>query len=124
MTTTTDRTADRLAVEADTRTTVLNGRKIADYVDLRNHLPHQHSTDLIVGYVVRETIGPNGEGALWRNAAGDRVEANDRAGRCGYDIAVVEGPGRYVNTRLIVADYEADGGYAVVDSLFVCGCRS
>lgn len=90
------------------------GRPLADYTPLAvaGGAGHDHSTTTgIVGYVVRHTIDP--EGVLISD--GQRV---------GVDVAVVEGAHRYAET-FPERDALRDGrGYAVVDMLYGCGCRS
>lgn len=69
---------------------------------------------------MRETIR-NGE-ALWHGPLNGHGEHT----LCGYDVAVVEGGRCYVETFPIRDQYRSlpIGGYAVVDNLYACGCRS
>jgi len=92
--------------------TEVAGRPLAEYVQLHHHAGQVHSTDGIVGYVVRETVRD-----------GKALYSDDRAG-CGYDVQAVEGGHRYGDT-FGLRDFLREGrGYAVVDSLYACGCRS
>lgn len=99
--------------------TVIAGRRLADYRPIREFPGHFHSNDMRVGYAIRETI--RGGKVLWH---GD-VDANGRHEHCGYDVAAVEGACRYGDTFTVRDSYRATpGGYAVVDSLYSCGCRT
>jgi hypothetical protein len=103
--------------------TIVAGRRLGDYRTIREFPGHFHRhPDDIVGYVVRETIRDHE--VLWRG------EQTVRHGitvwsECGYDVATVEGAARYGDTFPIRDQYRtAPGGYAVVDTLYRCGCRS
>lgn len=73
---------------------------------------HDHTTNGIVGYAVRETVADN-----------EMIEAPD--GRIGRDVAVISGAENYIKTFPIRDRCrEQPGGYAVVDRLYACGCRS
>jgi len=103
-----------------TTDTVVAGRNLADYKPIRTYPGHSHSTDMIVGYVVRETIRDGV--VLWH---GERIGPGDMHEFCGYDVAVVEGACRYGDTFETRDSYRKQpGGYAVVDHLYSCGCRS
>ena len=104
---------------AQVRRTLINGRRIADYTDLRSSPDHSHTTDTIVGYVVRETVR-NGR-PLFRGTPDTRGIHPE----CGFDVEVIDGGHRYADTFATRDSYRStDGGYAVVDDLYACGCRS
>lgn len=93
--------------------TVVAGRLLTEYVELYHHRDHTHNTDGVVGYVVRETIRERN--ILW----------GEDFGTCGYDVQAVEGGHRYGDTFPLRDVYrDRPGGYAVVDRLYRCGCRS
>lgn len=100
-----------LVADEATVPVVIAGRALADYRPMVPARDHDHSTTTgLVGYVVRETIR-NGE--VLRD--GDRV---------GVDIAAIAGGPRYAETFPLRDAYRNQpGGYAVVDSLYGCGCR-
>lgn len=104
-------------ITAQVADAVVNGRRVADYVDLRHNPRHNHSLDDIVGYVVRETV---------RNRKPIVVApSTGRGALIGQDVAVVEGGNRYAEAFPVRDAYRnTPGGYAVVDSLYACGCRS
>lgn len=107
---------------------VIAGRPLAEYerfgpdIDTKGSRCLSHTTDMIVGYVVRETVRDGKQ--LHRG------EPNERGiyPACGYDVFAVESTptdGRYDRTFPIRDAYRrAKGGYAVVDSLYSCGHRS
>lgn len=100
--------------------TIVGGRELRAYVSFAEHLDHDHPSDSVVGYVVRKTISPYGS-VLWHtevDASGDEVR------ECGYDVAVVEGARNYADTFPIRDLHRRGKGYAVVDTLYACGCRS
>lgn len=100
--------------------TIVGGRELRAYESFAAHLDHDHPSDSIVGYVVRKTISPHGS-VLWHteiDAGGDEVH------ECGYDVAVVEGARNYADTFPIRDRHRRGKGYAVVDTLYACGCRS
>lgn len=100
--------------------TVVAGRPLAEYRPIREFPGHFHSNDMLVGYVVRETIRDGT--VLWHGA---HIGPADMHEHCGYDVAAVEGAARYGDTFAVRDAYRAQpGGYAVVDSLYSCGCRS
>lgn len=115
---------DRLAAEIVCGATPVNGRPLEEYLPVREHPGHGHRTDDLVGYVIRETIGPGGEGALWRDDDGNRIDAPDSGRLCGYDVAVVVDAGRYDLAVERFHAYRRAGRYAVADMLYRCGCRS
>ncbi len=99
--------------------TIVAGRLLSDYIAFHHHRDHAHSIDSIVGYVIRETIR-DGQ-TLW---------GDDSHTICGYDVQAIEGGHRYADTfplrdflRGTYNTYRDKGGYAVVDSLYACGCR-
>ncbi|WP_331732904.1 hypothetical protein OG613_48875 (plasmid) [Streptomyces sp. NBC_00015] len=95
---------------------VVAGRPIGEYRDLREFPAHSHRTDDVVGYVVRETVRD------WRPLYRDECRPDEG---CGYDVFAVDGAHRYAETFLTRNAYrQRQGGYAVVDTLFACGCRS
>lgn len=88
--------------------TLVGGRPVRDYVDFRQHPAHSHGLDTTVGYVLRETIRD-------RQSLGPDY----------IDVAVFDGDHRYGTALDLAHVYRAaDGGYAVVDTLYACGCRS
>ncbi|MEU1597963.1 hypothetical protein ABZ468_35315 [Streptomyces sp. NPDC005708] len=98
---------------------VIAGRPIGEYRRPRTYPGHTHSTDVIVGYVVRETIR---DGKPLHHGEPDK---DGRYEGCGYDVFAVDGAHRYVETFQTRDDYrQRPGGYAVVDVLYACGCRS
>lgn len=110
------------ASHTDIADTVIAGRRLGDYRKIREFPGHHHSNDDLVGYAVRETIR-DGK-ALWH---GEMTVQHgvERWSECGYDVAVVEGARRYGDTFEVRDSYRnAPGGYAVVDRLYRCGCRS
>lgn len=63
-------------------------------------------------------------GALRRRGRGEPDEHGHHDG-CGYDVFAVEGAHRYTETFPARDAYrQQSGGYAVVDTLYKCGCRS
>jgi hypothetical protein len=92
--------------------TEIAGRLLTDYVELHAHRGSAHSTDAIVGHVVRETVR---EGLVLTNA---------EHGGCGYDVQAVAGGHNYGATFGLRDKLREGRGYAVVDSLYPCGCRS
>jgi len=100
--------------------TIVGGRELRAYVSFVEHLNHPHPSDSIVGYVVRETISRFGT-VLWHTEIDVR---GDEVHECGYDVAVVEGANNYGDTFPIRDRYRRWQGYAVVDTLYACGCRS
>ena len=109
----------KTVTHTDISDTPVAGRRLGDYRKIREFPGHYHShPDDVVGYAVRETIR-SGE-ILWHG------EADDKGHReCGYDVATVEGSTRYGDTFAIRDQYRNEaGGYAVVDTLYRCGCRS
>ena len=104
---------------AQVRRTLINGRQVADYTDLRSSPDHSHTSDTIVGYVVRETVR-NGR-PLFRGTP----DAHGIHPECGFDVEAIDGGHRYADTFATRNSYQStDGGYAVVDTLYACGCRS
>ncbi|MGW9031656.1 hypothetical protein ACWGQ5_48145 [Streptomyces sp. NPDC055722] len=98
---------------------VIAGRPIGEYRPVRDYPGHFHSNDIIVGYVVRETI--RGGKPLHH---GEPDEHGHHEG-CGYDVFAVDGAHRYTETFPTRDAYRQQcGGYAVVDTLYKCGCRS
>ena len=94
------------------------GRKLADYREVDN--THGHDLDQLVGYVVRETLR-DGQ-ALWHGDLTGRGEARQF---CGYDVAVVDGAHRFAEALTVAYAYrDLPDGYALVDHLYSCGCRS
>jgi hypothetical protein len=92
--------------------TEIAGRLLVDYVELHAHRNSAHSTDDIVGYVVRETIRQG------------RTLNSSQHGGCGYDVQAVVGGYNYAATFGLRDKLREGRGYAVVDSLYSCGCRS
>jgi hypothetical protein len=99
---------------------VVAGRPISEYRDLRDFPKHSHGRDNVVGYVVRETVRDGKP--LYH---GEKDERGIYQGGCGYDVFAVEGASRYDWTWPVRDAYrKMKGGYAVVDELYSCGCRS
>jgi hypothetical protein len=97
--------------------TDIAGRRLGDYKPIRDYPGHNHTTDMVIGYVVRETI--RDREVLWRGEP-------DRQGHreAGHDVAIAVGIGRYADIVAIRDSYRSTpGGYAVVDRLYACGCR-
>jgi hypothetical protein len=95
---------------------IVDGRKLSEYTDtikpgIRGH---QHSTDNLVGYAIRHTIEPDGT-VLWHT---------DGSGRCGHDVVVVDKPTEYGWAIEAAHADRAQNGWAVIDHLYSCGCRS
>lgn len=91
--------------------TIIAGRRLEAYLPIEGFPGHHHNNNMIVGYAVRETV--RGGKILWHDAD------------CGYDVAVVEGSTNYADTFEIRDRIRfTPGGYAVVDRLYSCGCRS
>lgn len=106
---------------AAVRATVIDGIHVRDFVSSELRPRHRcHTTDSIVGYVVRETMR---NGTLLTRGEPD---ARGAYPVCGYDVFAVSGGGNYVATFPVRDSYRtADGeNWAVVDSLYACGCRS
>lgn len=82
------------------------------------HPQHAHGTGTLAGYVVRETIR-NGT-VLWHGTVDDK----GHFALCGYDVAVIDGARRYAEALDIMHSYRAGDGYAVIDNIYTCGCRS
>lgn len=109
-----------MTATTQTADTIIAGRKVADYQKIRTYPGHSHTTDMIVGYVVRETIRDGV--VLWH---GEHIGPSDMHEFYGYDVHVVEGACRYGDTFETRDAYRRQpGGYAVVDTLYSCGCRS
>lgn len=89
--------------------TLVAGRAVRDYQPMAGH-PHGPSGG-VVGYVVRETI-----------RGGCRLAVAD--GPLGVDVAAFDGATQYGAALDTARGYRQHGGYAVVDSLYACGCRS
>lgn len=86
-------------------------RPVSAFAPLTKDRSHDHSTDGLVGYVVRETI-----------VDGEVIRSED--GRVGRDVAVFECGTSYGQALAAAKRYrERRGSYAVVDGLFACGCR-
>lgn len=104
--------------------TRVNGRRLADYGDLRNDPQHGHRTpDDIVGYVVRQTIADDGL-HLWKGQAARRPSGVvDHPEGCGIDVLAIEGAIRFHETIATREHLRRHGGYAVTDVLYACGCR-
>lgn len=82
---------------------VVNGRAVGDYTT--PDWSHLHPTDAIEGYVVRHTV-----------SGGQTMQVF-------VDVAVIPGANRYADALESVAQWRTGGNYAVIDSLFRCGCR-
>lgn len=95
--------------------TVIAGRPVSEYVDAWSRPRHDHGSDTTVGYVVRRTIDPLGI-ILWHDSA--------TKARCGVDVLAVEGATRYADTFAMRDELRQGTGYAVVDTLYACGCRT
>lgn len=93
--------------------TVINGRKLSDYAPSADFPRHSHGTHVLAGYVIRQTER-DGE-YLWHDEAKTA---------CGEDVAVVEGSTNYADALEIKHTYRTGTSYAVIDSLYTCGCRS
>jgi hypothetical protein len=86
--------------------------RIADAPGIAAHPEHStHSLDDIVGYVVRRTLQ-------------DGTILPARAGRVGDDAMIFVGGNSYATAMEITRAMRFDGRYAVVDSVYSCGCRS
>ena len=97
---------------------VVGGRPLSAYQPFRwAHAAHRAGASLsdIVGYVVRRTIADDGE-ILWND---------EERTSCGYDVAVLPAPHLYGQALDVALEHRGPGdGYAVVDRLYACGCRS
>jgi len=79
---------------------------------LTAHPQHpEHNTDGIVGYLVRHTMK-------------DGRRLPDTNGRVGTDLAVYLDPHDYGVALSYARDLRTPGNYAVIDTLYACGCRS
>ncbi|HKT02000.1 MAG TPA: hypothetical protein VJT31_20935 [Rugosimonospora sp.] len=107
-------------ITSDLPDTLVAGRRLREYRPLRANGHHPHGLAAIVGYVVRETVRDGV--VLWH---GEHTGPADVHEFCGYDVAAVEGSDRYGDTFPTRDQYRSQpGSYAVVDSLYACGCRS
>lgn len=97
----------------------VGGRRVADLDVLGNPTDearfHCHSlTDGLAGYIVRQT---KRDGRVL--SSGNPLDAT------GFPVAVVTDPRRYGAAVEIAREVRAvQGSYAVIDSVYVCGCRS
>lgn len=104
--------------------TLIDGMELRFYQTSRTggqcHFPH--SADDLVGYVVRQTIA---RGVRLQHA--DGVDMGVGVG-VGGDVAAFDGRNQYATALDAAKTYRVDtlgsGDYAVVDSLYDCGCRS
>jgi len=74
-----------------------------------DHPGHEHGLATIEGYVVRHTLG---------------APFTSSTARPGRDVAVVTHSGQYAVALELALGYRTRTDYAVVDMLYVCGCRS
>jgi len=90
------------------------GRPAASFVKMNGYPGHSHGTDATVGYVVRVTIDPHGT-ILWHD---------ETKQACGFDVHAVDGATRYGDALEVVRKYRTGQSYAIIDTLYACGCRS
>ncbi|MCK9898125.1 hypothetical protein [Frankia sp. AgB32] len=85
------------------------GRRVGAYEPdgVRRNADHSHSLSQIVGHVVRETV--RGGVPLWAMAV---------------DVAAFEGADQFGAAVELAETFCVDSGYALVDRLYACGCRS
>lgn len=100
-----------------TLATAVGEFRLGDLTSLRDHheLAHQGATlDDLVGYIVTRTVDTDG-----------RVEWHDETRTAvGVDVAVFDGPNLYGQALERAREYRVGKGWAVVASVYACGCRS
>lgn len=89
----------------------LTAKGAAAAPSITEHPEHPHTLNDIVGYLVRHTM-----------KHGRRLP--DTNGRVGNDLAVYLNPTDYGVALSYAHDLRHGGSYAVIDTLYACGCRS
>lgn len=115
-------TIDQLVdLDRDTDDAPVAGRPLNAFVPMQRYPQHtSHRTDDIVGYAVRVSV--LGGRTLY---AGLPAPTGTGWQRCGYTVAVFDGPDQYSAAYMLARQYrDVSGTWAVVDRLYPCGCRS
>jgi hypothetical protein len=89
-----------------------NPDALAAAPDLASHPSGDHGIDQVIGYVVRQTC-----------KAGT-VLPEKVPGRLGIDVFVLDGVQSYATAFEFARGMRVNGSYAIVDMVYVCGCRS